>query len=86
MPLLATAVKDALVAQIVKELSNRREEIPIGHQDVWAVVDVIDFELNAAEGNILGAVSPGASTWLTANQKIAREIVTTVELTRKENL
>lgn len=86
MALLTTAAKDALVIQIVGELSSRRAAIDIGHQEVRSVVDEMDGILNIAEGDVLAAVSPGASTWLTAHQAIAREIIAGVEVARKENL
>lgn len=86
MATLSSEVKNELTRRLLEILSARWEQIPIGHQQVRAALDVFDEQLDACEQDVLAALPTDTRAWLIAHQSIARQIVIAVEQARKENL
>lgn len=86
MALLSSEVKDELTRRLLEVLSARWEEVPIGHQQVRAMIDTFDGQLDICEQGILTALPTAVRAWLTTHQAIARRIVVAVEQARKEEL
>ncbi len=72
-------------ADIMREFSRVRHEIPITKPELTDLLDLIDGEQEAAESSILAAIPVGAArTWLLANKDRARTLMVRVEQKRAE--
>lgn len=86
MAMLSSEIKDNLAQMLLDALSADWEQVPVGHQQVRAALDVFDEQLNTCEQDILAVLPAGAQTWLVAHQTIGRQIMIAVEQARKETL
>ncbi len=74
-------------ADVMREFSRARHEIPITKPELTALLDLIDSEQEAAEASILAAIPVGpARNWLVAKQAQARTLIVRIEQKRAEVL
>jgi len=86
MATLSDSNIDDLHLEIMRQLSEDRDEIPVSKSLLRALLVGIDAELEAAEVSIVQALPSGAAkTWLVGNQSAGREIIKRVVSARKEN-
>ena len=62
-------------------------ETPVTKSELRSLINLLDSQLDAAEGTALAAIPAGVGkTWLTANQGLARELMASIEKKRSEVL
>lgn len=88
MPVLPDLDRAAIHAEAMRAWSARGGvETPVSKDELRALVNLLDSQLNAAEGAALAAIPAGkGKTWLIANQDIARELMAWIEKRRSEVL
>ncbi len=87
MPNLPDSDRSEIHTDVMDKWSNVRLPVPISKPELRALINLMDTELDTAEGSILGAIPAGVGkTWLVANQGIARQLLALIEKKRAEVL
>lgn len=77
----------AVWAEAMADLSRMQVEIPLSKEELRALVNYYDNQLEIAEASIVNGLPAGdGKDWLLAHPEIARELLIRVEQERKEVL
>ncbi len=87
MPNLLDADRVAVHTDAMEKWSSSRTPTPVTKAELRSLINLLDSQLDTAEGTALAAIPAGAGkTWLVANQGLARELMASIEKKRAEVL
>lgn len=87
MAILSSTNIDAVHAEIMKQFSNFRMDIPIIKAQLRSGIIIIDNKLDTAEIAVATAIPAGSTRdWIIANPEVVREMMEITEKKRREVL
>jgi hypothetical protein len=87
MTLLSANTRNEIRSIAAQEFSQNYTTIPIVKDDLQALIDFMDGQLETTEAAIFAAISPGdGQNWLLANQDIGRRLLALIEIKRQEEI